>query len=135
MTCLTASSAVDDEGKLRQVWLTAGGSVGWVTAVHGGQVNVGIARTQLTVLQFRETRDVVAKFVIFPAETEKRTMCYMTVDIKWVFSSYLWGRRESVSQGFLWQLYFSPSFSLWRRLVNEPRLRILLSGQSSELNS
>lgn len=68
MTCLTASSAVDDEGKLRQVWLAAGGSVGWVTAVHGGQVNVGIARTQLTVLQFRETRDVVAKFVIFPAE-------------------------------------------------------------------
>jgi len=135
MTCLTASSAVDDEGKLRQVWLTAGGSVGWVTAVHGGQVNVGIARTQLTVLQFRETRDVVAKFVIFPAEAEKRTMCYKTVDIKWVFSSYLWGRRESVSQGFLWQLYFSPSFSLWRRLVNEPRLRILLSGQSSELNS
>ena len=100
MTCLTASPADDDGRKLRDVWFTACGSVGWFTAVHGRQVNVGIARAEFTVLQCRETRDVVAIFVSFPTEAGTQTMFYIA-PVKWSFSSHLWGRREEVPQGFL----------------------------------
>ena len=56
--------------------MTTSGSVGWLTAVEGRQVGVRVAGTQFTVLQCRETRDVVAIFVSFPTEAATRSMFY-----------------------------------------------------------